>query len=286
MKKLLFSAFALGVFQLVNAQSFTTINGTDRFIEVKVSDTMRVAADVIKVKIELPNPEDNYEMSNDYYDEPYEYEDEYAEEIKLSKRELRKMGTPPPPPPPPPPAPIENTEDYGMVEIEVNYKDSISAYLTSKNIAFVFHEPTGEALNPFAKDFGTKENSFELVLNSPQQYEALKADLSKITGVKVSVSGAESSKKYEYELALIDKLMKKANSEAGVIAKAMGVQLDKPLNVTNISLDNMYSSMFNDPSSMGGMGALFSMMGNLFKSQDEATSVVINKSIVVRFAVK
>ena len=286
MKKLLFSAFALGVFQLVNAQSFTTINGTDRFIEVKVSDTMRVAADVIKVKIELPNPEDNYEMSNDYYDEPYEYEDEYAEEIKLSKRELRKMGTPPPPPPPPPPAPIENTEDYGMVEIEVNYKDSISAYLKSKNIAFVFHEPTGEALNPFAKDFGTKENSFDLVLTNPQDYEALKADLSKITGVKVSVSGAESSKKYEYELALIDKLMKKANSEAGVIAKAMGVQLDKPLNVTNISLDNMYSSMFNDPSSMGGMGALFSMMGNLFKSQDEATSVVINKSIVVRFAVK
>jgi hypothetical protein len=286
MKKLLFSAFALGVFQLVNAQSFTTINGTDRFIEVKVSDTMRVAADVIKVKIELPNPEDNYEMSNDYYDEPYEYEDEYAEEIKLSKRELRKMGTPPPPPPPPPPAPIENTEDYGMVEIEVNYKDSISAYLKSKNIAFVFHEPTGEALNPFAKDFGTKENSFDLVLTNPQDYEALKADLSEMSGVKVSVSSAETTKKYDYELALIDKLMKKANSEAGVIAKAMGVQLDKPLNVTNISLDNMYSSMFNDPSSMGGMGALFSMMGNLFKSQDEATSVVINKSIVVRFAVK
>jgi hypothetical protein len=286
MKKLLFSAFALGVFQLVNAQSSTTINGTDRFIEVKVSDTMKVVADIIKVKIELPNPEDNYEMSNDYYDEPYEYEDEYAEEIKISKRELRKMGaTPPPPPPPPPPAPIDVAEDYGMEEIEVNFKDSISAYLKNKNIAFVFHEPTGE-INPFAKDFGTKENSFDLVLTNPQDYEALKADLSEMSGVKVSVSSAETTKKYDYELALIDKLMKKANSEAGVIAKAMGVQLDKPLNVTNISLDNMYSSMFNDPSSMGGMGALFSMMGNLFKSQDEATSVVINKSIVVRFAVK
>lgn len=284
MKKLLFSAIALGAFQLAGAQSFTTINGTERFIEVKVSDTMKVAADIIKVKIELPEEDFHGSIEEDYYDEPYEYQDEYEEDIKISRKDKRKYGTPPPPPPPPA-APIEVVEDYGMVEIEVNYKDSISAYLKSKNIAFVFHEPTGE-INPFAKDFGTKENSFDLVLTNPQDYETLKADLSKISGVKVSVSSAETSKKHEYELALIDRLMKKANAEAGVIAKAMGFQLDKPLNVTNISLDNMYSSMFNDPNSMGGFGALFSMMGNLFKSKDDATNVVVNKSIVVRFAVK
>lgn len=281
MKKLLFSAMALAVFQLANAQSFTTFNGTDRFIEVKVSDTMKVAADIIKVKIKLPDFNDLVRIiaDDEYYNEPYEYKEEIIVDKKRTKKSLAL-------PPPPEKPSITFKENYSAEELYVNNKDSISAYLNSKKIAFVFHEPSDTDVNPFSKEFEKKDNSFELVLSSPEQYEEIRAEISKFEGVKVSVTGAETSQKYEYELALIDKLMKKANNEAVVIAKAMGAQLDKPLNVTNISFDNMYSSMFNDPNSMGGMGALFSMMGNLFKSQDEATSVVINKSIVVRFGIK
>jgi hypothetical protein len=82
--------------------------------------------------------------------------------------------------------------------------------------------------------------------------------------------------------------MKKAEREATAIAKAMNVTLDKPLNVSNQSAtDDIYSSMFNNPESMGGMGALFSMMGNMFKgATQQNVQVAITKKLVVRFAIK
>ncbi len=287
MKNLFLNLVAIGSFQLLGAQSFTTFNGTDRFIEVKVADTMKVEADIIKVKIELPKDEEGYEFDSHYEEgRAYEVYESEADVAVVGKKERKQKGQSYPPAPPAPPVSSSEIVEESAGMVEMNQKEEVIEYLKSKNIAYKFHEPTGEDVNPFSKDFGTKENSFELVLNSPQQYESLKADLSKIHGVKVSVTSSETSQKAVYELGLIDKLMKKANAEAGVIAKAMGSQLDKPLNVTNISFDSMYSSMFNDPNSMGGMGALFSMMGNLFKSQDDATSVVVNKSIVVRFGIK
>jgi hypothetical protein len=101
------------------------------------------------------------------------------------------------------------------------------------------------------------------------------------------VTSSKLNDKEKYELILIDKVMKKAEREATAIAKAMSVTLDKPLNVSNQSANDIYSSMFNNPESMGGMGALFSMMGNMFKgATQQNVQVAITKKLVVRFAIK
>ena len=139
----------------------------------------------------------------------------------------------------------------------------------------------------FTKEFNLYENTYEVELKTDAQVEKIKKEMIVLKDVSTKVANSKLNDKEKYELILIDKVMKKAEREASAIAKTMNVTLDKALNVSNQSVNDIYSSMFNSPESMGGMGALFSMMGNMFKgATQQNTQVVVSKTLIVRFAIK
>lgn len=294
MKKILLSALACGAFLYSHAQTFTTTNGTDRYIEVKVSDTMRVEADIIKVKIALPAEGGMFEWAKDDYDD-YEYDDYPYEEVapayeEPSKKKKKKKNK----------QVEEETYEYVIEEAPVQVdaaaeaveevlpdnKELIEEYLNKKGINFKFHEAGEPGANPFTRGLDLMSNSYEVILNSRAEYEALKEHMATLDGVEVSVVSASSSKQTEYELQLIERLYKKGNAEAAVIAKAMGVALDKPLNVSNTTWESVMTSMISDPKSLGGLGAIMSLITNMFKAPEDATIVIIQKSLLIHFGIK
>jgi hypothetical protein len=169
---------------------------------------------------------------------------------------------------------------------EIGKKKRVEDVFKKYNVSFKFHEKKKDK-GFMPKDISMYENAFEVTITNEATLEKVKKDLATIDGVSAKVAETKIGDKEKYELMLIDKVMKKAEREATVIAKSMGVMLDKPLNVSNQSIDNAYSSMFNNPESMGGMGALFSMMGSMFKgATEQSTQVAVSKTLVVRFGVK
>lgn len=238
-----------------SAQSMITVFGNEPFIEVKVSDTIIVSPDFLKILVEIQKQEEEY----DYWDD-YTYD---TSNSRGKKEDTKKQD----------------------VKEEVNTKDLIVKVLDKYKLSYVFHEENKSG-GMFSLEPGVYSNAFEITLNDMSIHNKLMDELNQIENTKNKIASAEVKSKHPYELKLVEKLMNKANLEAQAIAKAMGVELGKPLNVSNQSWSDLYSSMFNNPQGMGGMGALFSMMGNMFKSPEHQTKVVIDKSLVIRYGYK
>ena len=248
--KYIFS-FGILLFSLsLKAQFSATSGSNEKYIEVKVSDTIMVNPDVITLMISI----------GDKKEKNYFNDDETEADREEAKRKEKNDA--------------------------IQKKKQIEEVLKKNNISFKFHEEK-ESKDIFSKDLGLYENAYEVELKNEAQIEKLKKDLNSIKEVTTMVTSSKLNDKEKYELILIDKVMKKAEREATAIAKAMSVTLDKPLNVSNQSANDIYSSMFNNPESMGGMGALFSMMGNMFKgATQQNTQVSVSKALVVSFAIK
>lgn len=164
--------------------------------------------------------------------------------------------------------------------------NKVEAVFKKYNVAFKYHDKKKDK-SLFSKESLMYENAYEVTITDEAVLTKVQQELAAIPEVNSKVADMKLSNKDKYELLLIERVMKKAEAEAMAIAKAMGVTLDKPLNVSNQSIDNMYSSMFNNPESMGGMGALFSMMGSMFKGgSEENKQVAVSKSLVVRYGIK
>jgi len=251
--KYLFSLIILITGISLHAQNPTIPNGTnERYIEVKVADTILVNPDLITLIVSSEKKE-----SKGMWNSDDDESDENTEEAERKKsNEL------------------------------IQKKKQIEAVLKKNNVTFKFHEKK-EDKSLFSKDLGLYDNAYEVELKNETQVEKVKKELSEIKDVTAAVTGSKIADKEKYELQLIDKLMKKAEREATAIAKAMNVTLDKPLNVSNQSASDIYSSMFNNPESMGGLGSVFSMMGNMFKgATQQSTQVSVSKSLVVRYSIK
>ena len=232
---------------LINAQSF---GSNEKYIEVKVSDTLMVQADLMTLMVQIEEENDDYDYDDYDLDE---------KEIEKQKRDA------------------QNKQKATKAKIET--------ILNKYNVSsFKFHEEEKNK-NPFSKDFSIYENAYEVKLDNVSQYEKLSNELLAIEGVGVTTTQVNVKDKHSHEIILLEKLMNKAKKEAQVIAKQMGTTLGNPLNVNNQSMDNIYTSMFNNPESMGGFGALFGMLGNMLNGATKSTSVTISKSLVVRFAI-
>jgi len=250
MKYTLSLVILLFSFSLKAQSAYSSGGSNEKFIEVNVSDTIMVNPDAITLMISLGDKKENSYFNDDETDT-----DREEAERKEKNDAIQK-------------------------------KKQIEDVLKKNNVSFKFHEKK-ESKDIFSKDLGMYENSYEVDLKTDAQVEKLKKELISIKEVTTMVTATKLNDKEKYELILIDKVMKKAEREATVIAKAMGVTLDKPLNVSNQSANDIYSSMFNNPESMGGMGAVFSMMGNMFKnSTQQNTQVSVSKTLVIRFAIK
>lgn len=249
MKKILAICTVLLFVTALPAQTFTTIQGTEKFIEVKVSDTMTVAPDNIKFMISIENA-----GAFDY--------DEYADD-ENDVRNVRKTT---------------NKQDLTKNQIEM--------ILNKHNLPFKYNKENEKNGMGSAKGLNMFGNSFEVTLNSMSQLEILEKELEKVDDIETMITSTGVSNEHQLELQLIDRLMIRAKEEADVIARSMGVTIDKPLNVTNTTWDDLYSGMFKNPNSMGGLGSLFSLFGNMFKSGSQKAEVVISKSIIVRFSYK
>jgi hypothetical protein len=237
------------------AQSMITVSGNEPFIEVKVSDTLIASPDFLKILVEIQKPEEKYDYWDDY---------SYDTSTSRSKKEDSKKQ---------------------KEKEEVNTQDLIKKVLDKYKLSYIFHEENKSG-GMFSLEPGVYSNAFEITLNDISIHNKLMDELKQIENTKTKIASAEVKNKHPYELKLVEKLMKKANLEAQAIANAMGVELGKPLNVSNQTWSDLYSSMFNNPQGMGGMGALFSMMGNMFKSPEHQTKVVIDKSLVIRYGYK
>jgi hypothetical protein len=233
------------------AQGLYNIGTNDKFIEVKVSDTLLVKADAMTLMVKLVEAE-----NDDYKYDDYNYDEKDEEKQKRESQNKQKA------------------KKLKVESILAKYK------ITD----FKFHDAKKDK-DLFSKDFSMYENAYEVKLGDAQLYEKLNTELSLIEDTKVSITELSVKDKHAQELLLIEKLMNKAKKEAQVIAKQMGTTLGNPLNVSNQSIDNMYTSMFNNTESMGGFGALFGMLGNMFNAAKQSTTVTISKSLVVRFAV-
>jgi uncharacterized protein YggE len=248
MNKIISALATLFLMYNVSAQTLTTIQGTEKYIEVKVSDTMTVAPDIIKFMISIEN--------SDVFD--YETETE-AEDVRNVRKTSNKQQL---------------------------TKNQIEMILNKHNFPYKYNKESEKNGMGSTKGLDMFGNSFEVTLNSMRQLETLEQELEKVDDIETMIMSTSVSNKHQYELQLLDILMKKAREEAGVIAKSMNVTLDAPLNVSNTTWDDLYSGMFNNPNSMGGLGSLFSMFGNMFKSGSQKAEVVISKSIIVRFSYK
>jgi uncharacterized protein YggE len=246
--KIVFNLIFLLASIAANAQTpVLPSTSNERYIEVKTSDTLIVDPDLILFSIILDKQATNANM--------FELENEEAE-AKDKERDLAQK------------------------------RRQVEEVLRKNNATFKFIDKK-EGKNLFTKDLGTEGNSYKVELKSLAQLEKVKSDLAIVRAVTSKVTNVYVDNKEKFELILIDKVMEKAAREATEIAKSMGVTLDKPLNVSNQTPDDMYSSMFSNPESMGGMGALFSMMGNMFKSETEQLSkVTISKKLLVRYGIK
>lgn len=239
--------------QLSIAQMSMGVSSNDPFIEVKVSDTLIVNPDFIKILVEITQEETDY----DYWED--EEIDTSSDSKKSNKKEKEK-------------------------EEEDPTKSEIQKVINKYQLKYIYHEEKGTGM--FSLDPGVYSNAFEISLYNVGQLDLIMNELKLIENAKPKIASAEVKNKHPYELILIDKIVKKGKAEAEAIAKAMGVILGNPINITNQSMSDIYSSMFNNPNSMGGMGALFSMMGNMFKNPEQQTKVIIEKSLVIRYAYK
>lgn len=245
--KQLLFLFAFALFFTAQAQFTTAVGANEKYIEIKATDTLMVNPDQYKFIISLG------EKKEDYY-----YDDEDEDEAAARKK----------------------TNDAYQMKLQ------IEDILKKNKLTYTFIEPKPKK-DIFSKDFSLNENAYEVILTSAAQLEKLKQDLNNKNIKDYKVAESKILNKEKYELQLIDKVMKKAETEATAIAKAMNVILDKPLNVSNQSVNDMYSSMFNNPEGMGGMGALFSMMGNMFKgASEQSNQVAVSKTLIVRYSIK
>ena len=224
-------------------------SSTEKYIEVQVTDTMMVIPDMVTLMVKI----DEEEEEVNYFDE--NFDDKKNKKTK----------------------PTETNNSQSS-------KDKAEAVFKKYNLTeFTFHEKS-EGKNPFDKEFSIYENAYEVKVKNLAILENLMKDLKEIENTESLVTGSQLTDKFSYELILIEKLVQKAEREAKAIAKAMNVTLGKPLNVSNQSMTNINSSMFNNTENMGGLGAMFNMLGNMFKSQNGETKVTISKSLVVRYS--
>lgn len=258
MKKIFYCLSLLLASNLVHAQSITTLSGSDKFIEVKVSDTLMATPDIIQFMIKLGS-EDEYAYEVEYYED---------DEVKNVRRENEDKSSS-----------NKNKENLKLNQIEL--------ILTKLGLTYKYNKPSNDDPIGMSKDLDMWGNSFEVTLNSIEQLEKLQEELKKVDDIESIITKTSVSNKHELELKLIEKVMKKATEEAAAIAKSMGVTLDKPINVSNQSWDQLYSGMFSgENNSLGGLGGMFSLLGNMFKTGSQKTEVIISKSLVVRFSFK
>ena len=224
-------------------------SSTEKYIEVQVTDTMMVAPDRVTLMVKI----DEGDQEESIFDE--NYDDKKNKKTKPTETNNSKTS-----------------------------KDKAEAVFKKYNLTeYTFHEKS-VGKNPFDKEFSIYENAYEVQVSNPAILDNLMKDLNNIENTESLVTDSQLADKHSHELILIEKLMQKAEREAKAIAKTMNVTLGKPLNVSNQSMNNTYSSMFNNMENMGGLGAMFNMLGNMFKPKNGETKVTISKSLVVRFS--
>ncbi|TDL99787.1 MAG: hypothetical protein C4K58_00600 [Flavobacteriaceae bacterium] len=289
--------FTLGLFALslgLQAQMTSMGGSNERYIEVKVTDTLMVKPDVITLNVSL---KESRATELDYYG--YEDELEWAAAADAAEAAAQaaaeSAGAPD--------APVESVGV--VVETERDYeaerkermkkmklkketaekenekqKKQLEAIFKKHGVTYLFHP----------KDYGSKldiyENAYEVTIKNPAVYQKLQKDLESLENVSTFITETTVLDKEKHELLLIEKTMKKANREASAIAKAMGVTLGAPLNVSNQNIGDIYTSLF-DSVEKTGIGSMFSMFSRMFGGTEASKSVLvlITKSLVVRYSI-
>lgn len=270
MKKYLIAILLCCSLTLINAQTITTTSGMDKYIEVKITDTMMVQADQITLIISIEEDEDEYDW--DWYDE--EVEEATDEAIEEAVEELPEELT------------ADDNKDTDDADELSEKQKEIEVILNKYNVQFKFYGESEAAANPLTREFSIYNNAYKVSIDSVAILEKLQEELKAIEGIESSITEVNLKDKHAYELMMISKLMKKAKTEATAIAGAMNAKLGKPLNVSNQSMEDITSNLFNNKESFGGLGALFSMIGNMFKNanNDNPTLVTVSKTVIVRYA--
>lgn len=245
MKKIIL-IIVLGSFvTLTNAQTTTA----DKFIEVKVSDTLKVSPDYIEAFVKI---EEKKASIYDYsYDEKEDNDKKYSEQaadiiLEKKKKELEKK----------------------IAEISTSYS---------------FIESTGGGL--FGKEMDVYTNGYVVVLKNMNDYERLNTSINDMDDVNVLIKTMEIRNQEIYNTKLMEKTMNTALKEATSIAKIMNVTIDKAVTVRNFDGNSInYGDMFgNSNSSANYLTGLFSMMGSMFKNASKENYVVLNKTLVVKY---
>ena len=148
--KYIFS-FGILLFSLsLKAQFSATSGSNEKYIEVKVSDTIMVNPDVITLMISI----------GDKKEKNYFNDDETEADREEAKRKEKNDA--------------------------IQKKKQIEEVLKKNNISFKFHEEK-ESKDIFSKDLGLYENAYEVELKNEAQIEKLKKDLNSIKEVTTMV---------------------------------------------------------------------------------------------------
>lgn len=245
MKKIiLFIAFS-GIIYLTNAQTTTA----DKFIEVKVSDTIKVSPDYIEAFVKI---KENNESTYDYsYDEKDNNDAKYSEQAAALIQEKKKK------------------------EIEKKIAEISNTYN--------FSESTGGGL--FGKEMDIYTGGYVVVLKNMSDYDRLVTSLNDMDDVNVMIKTMEIRNQEMYNTKLMEKTMNTALKEATSIAKIMNVTIDKPIAVRNFDGNSInYGDMFGGANASSNyLTGLFSMMGSMFKSATKENYVVLSKTLVVKY---
>ena len=247
MKKNILFLFLVSAIALLNAQ--TPVN--DKFIEVKVYDTIKVAPDYIEAFIKM----DDNETINDYnFDENVDDDKKYSEQSRALIKEKKRKE-------------IESK----ISEITTNYRfsDAVSGGLLSN-------------------DMDDYTNGYTVVLNNINEYNRLKSSFNDMDDIMIITKTMELRNKEIYEAKLIEKTMNTALKEASNIAKLMNVIIDKPIAVRNFDVNSInYNDMFGSNNSTSNyMTSIFSLMGSMFKNRFNEEYIVIGKTLVVKYLYK
>ena len=220
---------------------------SDKYIEVKVTDTIKVSPDYIEAFIKLNEEHSIYEYTED--------NDKEAETTKSAKELSSQL-----------------------------FKKEVEKKISEISSNFIFIEKSEK--NFMTKEFDIWNDGYLVKLNNLEEYNRLVDKIASTENTSISLKTMELRNDLAQKERLLAKTMKSAYNEANQIANMMNVILDKPIMVKNYnaneySTSDMFSSATNNYYSL-----LIGMMGNAFQNANKETQVVLNKTLIVRYSYK
>ncbi len=212
------------VFLMIHQLDAQTNLQTDRFIEVKVSDTIKVIPDYIEAFVRIEEEDDiDYTGAN---------ENKTATAIVANKMNPAKQ----------------------KVEVE--------RLISEISTTYTFTDKASDKL--LGKEFNLWNNGYTVILKNMDEYNKLAANINKSGKASISIKTMETKNTESNTSRILEKTMNKANKEASQLAKLMNVTIDKPISIKNYDEnalsygDNSSNNYFNALYSMMG-----SMYGNI-----------------------